>query len=207
MSDVEGSASRQRAQRKFRLFIGVAICDEIRKECAEIAERLRARQPNLRFVEPENYHLTLAFLGNVDAQRVPEVEAALAAVASHHEHLEVTLNRVGAFPHERTPRIIFIGSRGADRRYRALAASVRAACTHLGFTVDEKDDIPHVTIARTSDRRRATLPLIEVAPISVHVTDLTLFESVPYEERTQYVTLARSRLRSSLGGEGRVSEA
>jgi 2'-5' RNA ligase len=175
-----------------RLFIGIAVDDDVRLQCASVTERLRARRPTLRFVEPENYHLTLAFLGNVDAERFPEIQAVLARVGARHKAFSVTLNRIGAFPHDRKPRVIFIGSRGTDPAYRALAADVANECKKLGLSGDEKDDIPHVTIARAPDRKRVTLPLLDVAPIEITVSELTLFESVPSEGKTRYVVRSTS---------------
>jgi RNA 2',3'-cyclic 3'-phosphodiesterase len=188
------SEPQQMLERKPRLFIGIVMDEPARERCAQVAERLRAARPNLRLVEPENYHLTLAFLGNIRCARIPEIEAYLADVAARHERFEITFNRVGAFPHERKPRIIFIGSRGADSRYRALAADVRKSCARLGFAADEKDDIPHVTIARAPDRKHVSLPLLDVAPISITANGLTLFESVPHEGRTRYLAVAQLRL-------------
>ena len=186
MSEVEGNASSQKLERKPRLFIGIAIDEAARMQCAVIADKLRARRPNLQFVEPENYHLTLAFLGNVEAGCLAHIERLAVDVASRHRLFSVTLNRVGAFPHERKPRVIFIGSRGADPAYRALAADVGDACRRLGFPIDEKDDIPHATIARVPDRKRVTLPLIDVPSTTIAVHELTLFESVPSAGKVRY---------------------
>ncbi|HEY9085966.1 MAG TPA: RNA 2',3'-cyclic phosphodiesterase [Candidatus Tyrphobacter sp.] len=174
------------APRKPRLFIGIELDDETRQRCAAVSERLRASSPNLRLVEPENYHLTLAFLGNVKAEWMAEIERALDATASRHRQFPVTLNRLGAFPHERKPRVIFVGSRGADPAYRALAAGVSAECKRLAFQVEDKDDIPHVTLARVPERARLSLPLLDVERIVVDVAALTLFESIPHEGHTRY---------------------
>jgi 2'-5' RNA ligase len=177
-----------------RLFIGIAIDENARDRCAEVAERLRMRAAKLRFVEPKNYHMTVAFLGNVEAGRLAVVKIALAAVASRHERFTATLNRVGVFPHERKPRIVFVGSRGTHRAYRALAADVCGECARLGFAAAEKDHIPHVTIARAPERKRVTLPMLEVAPFAAAVGALTLFESVPHDGKTRYVVRAESPL-------------
>jgi 2'-5' RNA ligase len=179
-----------------RLFIGVDISDDVREQIVDVAERLRGRAQALKFVEPENYHLTLAFLGNVDEHRIVPIREAIENVSLRHERCSVVFDRVGAFPHERKARIIFVGSRGASREYRALAADLRDECGRASFAVDEKDDVPHVTIARAPGRKNVRLPLVEVRPIAVAIEALVLFESVPYEGKTRYEKLLRQSLQA-----------
>lgn len=173
------------SERRPRLFIGIAVDEFVRAACARVAERLRATGIDARYVVPENYHLTLIFLGNVDAEQVPGIEATLAEVALRHPPFSVTLERVGAFPHERRPRVIFLGSRGVVEAYRGLAQDVGDACARLGFA-REGDAVPHVTLARVPERTRLCLPLIDVETSDVCVDSLTLFDSIPHEGRTRY---------------------
>lgn len=173
-------------ERKPRLFIGVAIDDAARAACSSLATRLEACAPNVRFVEPENYHLTVVFLGNVDVERILVVESSIAAVAARHTRCSVTFERLGAFAHERKPRVIFVGSRGVEAAYRALASDMRNACALLGYP-SEKDAIPHLTLARVPEHRRVALPMLDVESFSIPITALTLFESISHEGRTRYV--------------------
>ncbi|MGH7737530.1 MAG: RNA 2',3'-cyclic phosphodiesterase [Candidatus Tyrphobacter sp.] len=174
-----------------RLFIGIELNEHARAACAEIATRLEASGLRARFVEAPNYHMTLAFLGNVDD--ASPIDSCVRDVAGRHAPFAITIERVGAFPHERRPRIVFAGSRGVDDAYCALAADVREACERLGYRIDH-DVVPHVTLARIPRDARIVLPIVDVAPFGTNVEGITLFESVPLEGKTRYDVRARALL-------------
>ena len=169
-----------------RLFLGIALDDETREACSALAARFEASGVRARFVAPENYHVTLIFLGNVVAGTIPAIEATITGVASRHAPFALDFDRLGAFPHERRPRVIFAGSRGTDLAYRRLAAETNEACAQLGFA-SESDAIPHVTLARVPEGERQAMPMLDVAPFRLHVNSLALFESVPLKSKTRYV--------------------
>lgn len=148
-----------------------------------VGSRLQARGLRARFEPAQKLHITVAFLGWVDTGMTPAIENALAGVAARHGTFRMAMDRIGAFPNERTPRIVWLGPRVQGEAFRALAGDVRGACGMLGFHF-EKPPVAHVTLARTKER--AHLPLIDVAPIAVDVRELTLFESVPEKTTTRY---------------------
>ncbi|MEA2689972.1 MAG: 2,3-cyclic 3-phosphodiesterase, partial [Candidatus Eremiobacteraeota bacterium] len=100
---MDGEARALRRRR--RLFVAADLDDTARAACASVAERLRAKRWFGKWVPPENYHLTVAFLGGVDDERVAEILAALRAVAPRIAPVEVPLDTVGAFSSERKPRV------------------------------------------------------------------------------------------------------
>jgi RNA 2',3'-cyclic 3'-phosphodiesterase len=171
--------------KRVKLFAGIALEESVQRRLATLAERLRTRGFDARFDAAEKYHLTLAFLGWVDLPRVTDVKHALHAAAAGHEPFDLRLDRIGAFPHERRPRVVWIGSHKQPAAFRDLARSVRSVYEALGF--EFKDDaVAHVTIARV---KAAALPLPTVSafnPIGVKVSRLTLFESLPAAGTTRY---------------------
>lgn len=157
----------------------------MRRRLATLAERLRRRGLDALFDAADKYHLTLAFLGWVDPPRVTEVTRALQTAATGHEPFDLRLDRIGAFPHERRPRVVWIGSYQQPAAFRNLARSVRSAYEALGFAFKD-DAVAHVTIARV---KAAVLPLPTLSafnPIGVKVSRLTLFESLPAAGTTRY---------------------
>ena len=178
-------------ERRRKLFVGIALDDAARVECAAALERLRGTGFAARYEAAEKLHITLAFLGYVPATRYDEVAAAVAAIPTACASFSIALDKLGAFPNERRPRIAFIGARDQGPSFRALAQRVRDAYRALGF--DFKDDpVAHVTIARIKAPRRP-LPLVEFAPIELCVDALTLFESLPDKANntSRYESLAR----------------
>jgi 2'-5' RNA ligase len=159
-----------------RLFVGIALDDVVRERCAKIAEAVRSTGFDGRYEASEKYHITLAFLGNVAPERMGEVEATMCSL-SHIATSHIVLDRLGGFPHERRPRVAFIGARNQGSAFAHLATQACALYAALGFTL-EKDPVAHVTIARVK-APQCPLPLVDVAPIPVEISALTLFESLP----------------------------
>lgn len=159
-----------------RLFVGIALDEVVRERCAKIADAVRRTGFDARYEAPEKYHITLAFLGNVAPERIDDVEAALIPL-SHAKAFRMVLDRLGGFPHERRPRVVFIGARDQGRAFANLATQTCERYAALGFRLD-KDPVAHVTIARVKTPQRP-LPLIDVAPIPIEASELSLFESLP----------------------------
>jgi RNA 2',3'-cyclic 3'-phosphodiesterase len=159
-----------------RLFVGIELDQTARAGCAAAAEQLRGTGFAARYEDSGKLHVTLAFLGNVAASEYDAIAAALAGATTVGAPFVVTLDKLGAFPHERKPRVVYIGAREQGLAFRSLVQSVRAAYFGLGFTFKE-DAVAHVTIARVKETRRP-LPTLELAPVRVGIDRVTLFESI-----------------------------
>lgn len=179
--------------KRLKLFAGVDLDERVRGACSDVAERLRNAGFNARFEAPEKLHITLAFLGWVDPENVDAVREALTAVAQSIAPFELTLDKLGAFPHERKPRVVWVGAREQGAAFRTLTRSARTAYEALGFTFD-KEAVAHVTIARVK-RGEAHLPSLDIKPMKLTVRELTLFESIPTARTTRYEARARYPLK------------
>jgi 2'-5' RNA ligase len=181
---------------KRRLFAGIVLDDAVRAGCADAAARLRAAGFVANYEDPAKLHATLAFLGNVEASRYDDVVNALHAAAGAGSPFDVTLDKVGAFPHERKPRIVYAGARDPGAPFRALAQTVRAEFQALGFTFKD-DAVVHVTIARAREPRRP-LPLVDLPPLILNASRIALFESIYDKEKStsRYEVLVQAPLRS-----------
>lgn len=158
-----------------RLFAGLALDDAARAAASAALERLRGTGFSARYQDAANLHVTLAFLGNVEPQDAAAAALALSGAAAESSPFELVFDRLGAFPYERKPRVVFIGARRQGAPFRRLAQNVRGRLARLGHRF-EGDAIAHLTIARVRDSRRP-LPLVEILPVVVDVRALTLFES------------------------------
>jgi 2'-5' RNA ligase len=172
-----------------RLFIAAPLDDERRAACGAVAERLRAKGFVARYVPPENYHLTVAFLGGVDEERIPAISESLRALAPTLPPVVIPLEHVGAFPGPRRPRIVWIGPERGVPAFGALCGVVRSALVALGFSFDPHTD-PHVTLARSDGHTQ--LPAVRapsVAPLRIDA--LTLYESRTLPDGARYEALER----------------
>jgi len=155
---------------------------------------LRGSGLDARFESPGKLHITLAFLGWVEPQAVEPVRDALARTAENVNAFDVTLDKVGAFPHERKPRVIWIGASDQGAAFRELSRTLRAVYETLGFHF-EKENVAHVTLARVKGGD-AHLPMLGVPPMKLAVRELTLFESIPAERTTRYEVRAQYPLKA-----------
>jgi RNA 2',3'-cyclic 3'-phosphodiesterase len=176
-----------------RLFAGIELDQTTRDGCVHVQDRLRAANFDARYEPAEKLHVTLAFLGRVDEPQLGEVEAILHDVAAIHAPFDLTLDRLGAFPHERRPRVIWIGSRAQGAPFRTLAAALRERYAAIGFRFDD-DAVAHVTIARVKGGSARSLPLLDVAAMPLRIAALALFESLPDKQTTRYVVRRTSAL-------------
>ena len=163
------------AARTRRLFAGIELGDAARAACADVASALTKTGFAAKYESPDKLHVTLAFLGNVAPERTPETISALEAAAAVPP-FALAFDKLGAFPHERRPRVVYIGSREQGPAFRSLSSALRGTYAALGFAFDD-DAVAHVTIARTKDPQRP-LPLVEFTPINIVVERVTLFESL-----------------------------
>lgn len=175
-----------------KFFAGIELDKRVRAACAQLSARLEAHGFDARFEPAAKLHITLAFLGWVEAEQVEPIRDALKLAANSVRPFTMTLDTMSAFPHERRPKIVWIGSHDQGAQYRALAYGARSAFEPIGFTFD-KDAVAHVTIARVKGGR-AHLPMLDVKPMQVHVTEIALFESFPAGPTTRYEVRYRAPL-------------
>lgn len=129
-----------------RLFVAIEVDDRIRQQVAELSGRLTASCGAIRWVAKENLHLTLKFLGPVEAAKVPLVTAALAATLATQERFSIGVKGLGVFPNPERSRVLWAGLHGAA--IRPLVKLVEDGLEPLGFDRAERSFRPHLTLGR-----------------------------------------------------------
>jgi 2'-5' RNA ligase len=140
----------------WRCFVAVSLADPARAAVVEYLARLRATSTGVAWTRPDQLHLTLQFLGNVEPARLPSLtgrlRAALASVAS----FEMQVGGIGAFPNVSRPQVLWVGLTAPE--VGALAAGVQGACAGAGFPPEQRTFRPHVTLGRVRTRSRRDAP-------------------------------------------------
>jgi 2'-5' RNA ligase len=135
---------------QLRLFVACELPDETRQALAAIATDLRKLgADSLRWVRPEGIHLTLKFLGGVDADRRPAIEQALAAAVQPFE-ANVRPSHVGTFGGNRL-RVVWVGLDGDVDKLAGVASAVDQALEPAGFARETRPFAAHLTLARAPD--------------------------------------------------------
>jgi 2'-5' RNA ligase len=130
------------------LFVALRLPDAVVADLAAahsaLPPQLAAGYPGLRWVPPQNWHVTVTFLGNVSEGRVADLETRLARAAARHSPMTLSLVGSGHFG----SRVLYIGVAGDRPGLERLAASVSAAARRAKVALDERPYRPHLTLAR-----------------------------------------------------------
>jgi 2'-5' RNA ligase len=169
-----------------RGFIAVPISDEVRDQVRAAVDRLRAAEADVKWVEPENLHITLKFLGNIALGDVEHLGRTLRDGLRDIGPFEITMSGLGCFPKgRRAPRVLWVGlDQGADH-LSEVAAKVEQACSEMGFESEARPFRAHLTVGRV---RRGSPNLGRLAELVV------ASEFKPLKLRVDRVNLVRSRL-------------
>ena len=173
-----------------RLFIGVELDEAVRAACAEAAARLRRRLTKLgadvtaRWVECENLHVTVWFIGEVNDERADAIASVLQPRFTTAA-FDLVARGCGAFPTSGRPRVFWIGVKD-DGSMGQLYQEVKARLVPLAFQAEARPYSPHVTVARVKDAGRGA---------AQHVRDALAAVTADCGScRVRSVTLFRSRL-------------
>jgi 2'-5' RNA ligase len=136
-----------------RLFIALELESSVRERLKAIQASLRREvDPRwVRWVQPDGIHLTLKFLGEVDAARVADLEAALARQVAHHAPCRFQVAEVGAFPNPDRARVLWVGLREGGRSLATLQEGIEEALEGVGFPRERRPFAAHLTIGRVRD--------------------------------------------------------
>lgn len=170
-----------------RSFICIELPDEVKSEIALFQARLKSEPASVSWTKPENIHLTLKFLGDVEEGRLTEIERTLESVAARFSPFELAASGCGVFPNERNPRVLWIGVREDEGHLQRLARAVEDAMAGLGFAREDRPFQAHLTIGRV----RAAAGAHELA------RKLMAQSFPPRLFRADHLTLMRSDLRPS----------
>ncbi len=158
---------------------------------ADIVEELQARvaplrelQPDLRWSRPAQWHLTLAFLGEVGDESRDELTRRLGRAAGRYPPLALSFGGGGRFGH----RVLWTRVHGERDRLRRLADSVRAAARRSGLATEQRPYRPHLTLARATT----------AADLRPLVDALAPYEGSPWTADALH--LVHSRLGAGPGG-------
>ncbi len=164
-----------------RLFIALALSTEAREVLRAVVELAQAQiAPGVvRWVKADQMHLTLRFLGDTPQQKLQALAEVMDRAAAAQRPFGLELDRLGCFPHERQPRVIWAGVRGEVAQAAALHKSLEVALQELGWPPESRAFQPHITIGRVKERgARIALPWGRgVAAAQIKVREMILFES------------------------------
>jgi RNA 2',3'-cyclic 3'-phosphodiesterase len=131
-----------------RTFVAIDLDDAMRRSAVRVQERLQTGKWDVKWVEPENLHVTLRFLGEIDEAALAGVIAALERSAATIAPFEIAMRGLGWFPPRRPPRVVWAGIVEPTGRLHRLHESLEHELRSLGLGEDEERFHAHVTLGR-----------------------------------------------------------
>ncbi|HEX8465601.1 MAG TPA: RNA 2',3'-cyclic phosphodiesterase [Abditibacterium sp.] len=179
-----------------RLFVALSIPDEVKTALTIAQNSLRESlsQADISWTRPENFHLTLRFLGDVEEARVAELSARLQVACAPFEPLELVCESLGCFPSQKPPRVLWAGLHGDG--LLQLQKRVEAACAPFAERSKAENFAAHVTLARVRQLSHAQRQIAKRAtqnPLSFGrwtATHVELIRSELGQGPARYSTLA-----------------
>ena len=136
-----------------RLFTAVTLGSTVEAHAQAGLERLRALAPKARWVNPDGFHLTLVYLGEVSESQLPGITEALTPVSHHHAPFTLTVESGGYFGKPSHPHVLWADVKGDTAALGALQAEVAAVLEPLGFPREKRMYTAHLTLARSKEPR------------------------------------------------------
>lgn len=135
--------------KRLRTFIALELPKHVRDKAVVLQESLARAGGEVKWVEPENLHVTLLFLGEVGDRDVPAVCRAVADGCAARGPFAIAVEKVGCFPSARRPRVVWVGVGEGAGEVVALHDALEEVLLELGcYRREARQYTPHVTLGR-----------------------------------------------------------
>ena len=186
-----------------RVFCAVELPQEVRAAVAAHAARLRREFPEERasWPRPEGLHITLKFIGEVEAPRVEALSRAAATAVEGFKPFRLSVEESGTFPPRGSSRVLWLGVKDESGQLARLQGRLEQECEAAGFTPEPRAFKPHLTVARLRTPKDA-LALSEAhrrtqfGPYHFEGTELLVIRSQLGPGGSRYPPLSRHALKS-----------
>ena len=131
-----------------RAFVAIEIPENAKSFLKVIWSDLKKVGADVKWVRPEGIHLTLKFLGEIQADRIPVFKRDLGPVFREFRPFEIRISGMGAFPHLMRPRVIWVGLEDPSGILAPLAQRVEDVFDVHGFKKEKRGFNPHLTLGR-----------------------------------------------------------
>jgi 2'-5' RNA ligase len=185
---------------RIRTFIAVDLDPAVRKRTVALQETLKKTGTEVKWVEPENLHLSLLFLGEVEDREVVEVCRIVSETTQQHANFLMSVETAGCFPNPRRPRVLWVGVGQGAQPLCQIHDALEIPLLDLGYRREERKYSPHITLGRVkSDRPTEKL----ASALAQHaawkggefqVRELRVMGSKLTPQGPEYTVLSRAKL-------------
>jgi 2'-5' RNA ligase len=134
---------------RLRTFIAIDPGKSVRDRLVALQQALARGGAEVKWVGPENLHVTLLFLGEVDDREVVELCRAVGDCCAGTPAFRMSVERVGCFPNPRRPRVVWAGVGAGTQEVVALHDALERPLLELGcYRREDRTYTPHITLGR-----------------------------------------------------------
>jgi 2'-5' RNA ligase len=186
---------------RIRTFIAVDLDKAVRGRTIALQDSLKETGTEVKWVEPENLHLSLLFLGEVDEREVVDVCRIVAETAKEHPGFKMRVETAGCFPNPRRPRVLWVGVGAGSQELCSIHDALEIALVDLGFRQEDRKYSPHITLGRVKSDRPTDVLASALAQHGgwkggeIQVSEVLVMGSKLTPTGPEYTVLSRAKLK------------
>ncbi len=188
-----------------RTFIAIELPQEIKGSLSRLQGELKATGADVKWVAPQNIHLTLKFLGEVDDKKLEKIKEAIDGLAKETSKFQVCITTLGAFPKIDSPRVIWMGIEAGDKETKEIAAVLEERLAEISIPKEDRPFSSHITIGRTRSALNRQKLVEELKnktglggeKLEFYAGKITLFKSTLTPKGPIYETLKEANLKTT----------
>ena len=135
-------------EKLLRTFISVTLPKAIVGLSKMLQTTVGSKKGNVKWVSPGNIHFTLKFLGHTPQDAVNDIKDVIIKVVAKHSIINLMIKNTGCFPKAERPRVLWLGIDGNLTELNNLVNDLEMNLEKIGFPIEQKDFVPHITLAR-----------------------------------------------------------
>ncbi len=147
-----------------RTFLAVPLAHAFSREITHVLQALKPKTDAVKWVRPEQVHLTLHFFGSIPQNDVTNIRNLLTPITAQTPALALRIDGLGFFPAPERPKVIWLGLAGDLTRLATLRQEIESALAGGGFPCESREFKPHVTIGRVREGGSIRMSLREMNP-------------------------------------------
>lgn len=189
-----------------RTFIAIELSKEIQDSLSFLQDKLKDARADVKWVSPENIHLTLKFLGEIDDKKLDKIIQIAEDITKDKKTFYLRLSSIGAFPNINFPRVIWVGVDKGDAETKEIVEVLEEKIAKIGIPPESRAFSSHITIGRvrSSLNRKELIKSLDYLQsnfgqenLELRVTKITVFKSTLTPKGPIYEVLKEASLRTN----------
>jgi len=175
----------------FRAFLALPLASLFQSEITPFIQQAQREFPEIRWVRPDQIHITLHFFGSIDRPAVTRIKQVVEPITQAVSKFKVSLEKWGCFPNPDRPRVIWLGMGGEIERLSRLHSLIERALEKAHFPVETRSFKPHLTVGRMkqSNRKIELNRLHFDSTAQKELSEMVLFQSHLSPSGARYETI------------------